>query len=349
MVRPRALTREPSVSVVVPCYNYGHYLADLVDRLLSQSGVQVDIVVIDDCSPDGSGQVAADLARSDPRVRAILHENNLGHIATYNEGLAQVSGDYVVLLSADDLLPPGALGRATALMEAYPRVGLVYGFSQSFSGAVPDEPHARLRNWSVWSGEGWLTRLCTTGRNVISSPEVVMRSAAMREMVGYDPSMPHAADLDLWLRTALRWDVGRVNGPTQAWYRVHDSNMHLTTYAGMITDLVERRRLFTLFYDERATDRADIQPLRGQTMRALARTALRLGFEANLTAAAPAELAEFAAFACETWPDIKRSRQWRSYEAGPGSGARPTHLAARKFAAKVRAHLWWRRWRRYGI
>ncbi|MGZ4476136.1 MAG: glycosyltransferase family 2 protein, partial [Nocardioides sp.] len=125
--RPVPLRTRPRVSVVVPCYNYGRYLPDAVGSALDQSGLDVDVLIVDDCSTDDSAAVALRLADADPRVRLLRHETNRGHIQTYNDGLAAVTGDYVVLLSADDLLTPDSLTRAVALMEAHPRVGLVYG------------------------------------------------------------------------------------------------------------------------------------------------------------------------------------------------------------------------------
>src|ERR1035441_5636334 len=125
--------RSPRVSIIVPCYNYGHFLLGCVDSLLSQRSVEVGILIIDDASPDGSGSVAEALAATDPRISVIRHKYNRGHIATYNEGLDHVDGDYTVLLSADDLLPHGALTRAVALLEANASVGLAYGYPVNFS------------------------------------------------------------------------------------------------------------------------------------------------------------------------------------------------------------------------
>ncbi len=127
--RPRPLTGRPTVTVVIPCYNYGHYLAEAVHCALDQNGVDVEVIIVDDASPDGSGQVAQRLADADPRVEAILHETNAGHIRTYNDGLAKARGDFVALVSADDLLTRDCLTRAAALMETHPRVGFVYGYA----------------------------------------------------------------------------------------------------------------------------------------------------------------------------------------------------------------------------
>src|SRR5689334_12258407 len=116
-IRPQPLRGRPSVTVVIPCYNYGHYVGTAVRSVLDQPGVDVDVILTDDASTDGSAEVVRELAAADPRVRAILHRRNFGHIATYNEGLEQATGDYVVLLSADDALTPGSLARAAALLE----------------------------------------------------------------------------------------------------------------------------------------------------------------------------------------------------------------------------------------
>src|SRR5579862_146798 len=116
-----------SVDVIVPCYRYGHFLRGCVESVLPQSGVQVRVLIIDDASPDDTAEVAAALARDNPQVSVISHLSNRGHIATYNEGIDWASADYLLLLSADDYLLPGALMRATALMDKYPGVAFAFG------------------------------------------------------------------------------------------------------------------------------------------------------------------------------------------------------------------------------
>ena len=165
--------RRPSVSVVIPCYNYGRYLSNCVKSVLDQQDVHVDVLVIDDASSDGSAEIVSRLPAQDNRIRAICHETNRGHIATYNEGLAQARGDYAVLLSADDLLTPGCLSRATSLMEAYPSVGLTYGFAIDFRDADLPPAQTVATDWIIWQGHSWIAHMCKTGRNLLRSPEAV--------------------------------------------------------------------------------------------------------------------------------------------------------------------------------
>ncbi len=125
------------VGVIVPCYKYAHFLRECVESALAQP-VDVRVLIIDDASPDNTAEVAAGLAAQDERVEFRRHTVNQGHIATYNEGLDWGTGDYMLLLSADDLLTPGALSRAVRLMDAHPEVGFTYGRAITTSRPDPD-------------------------------------------------------------------------------------------------------------------------------------------------------------------------------------------------------------------
>lgn len=343
--RPRPLLTRPSVSVVIPCYNYGRYLHDAVAGALAQQGVDVDVLIVDDASTDDSAEIAQRIADADPRVKVLVHRENKGHIQTYNDGLSQVRGDYLALVSADDVLMPDALTRAAALMEHHPTVGLVYGYARSFTDRLPTGP-TRTRSWSVWAGRDWLGVAARQGRCFLVSPEAVMRREAFAQTQGYDPRLPHSGDFDMWLRTAVHWDVGRVDGPIQAAYRVHEANMHLTEYAGWLTDLRERRRTFDILFDERAAGIDDVQRLRPHAMAAIAREAVRRGREVGRSD--PAVLPAYLELAAETDPQVRRTTAWRRARADVARGSARVPAPWVQFAAKVRHHLRWRIDRRYG-
>src|SRR5690606_9244395 len=102
-------------------------------------------------SPDGTAEIATRIARRDPRMELRRHERNAGLIATANEGLAWAAdSDCLLLLSADDLLVPGALRRAASVLARHPGVGLVYGPAPYFGpGRSPRVPQ-RWRGTRVW-------------------------------------------------------------------------------------------------------------------------------------------------------------------------------------------------------
>src|SRR5215211_5128611 len=96
------------VSVVIPCYNQARFLGEAIQSVLCQGYTDLEIIVVDDGSNDGTEEVASGYAREDPRVRLIRQENS-GLAATRNRGLAEAGGEYVVFLDSDDRLVSGAL------------------------------------------------------------------------------------------------------------------------------------------------------------------------------------------------------------------------------------------------
>ena len=76
----------------------------------------------------------------------------------------------------------------------------------------------RVRSWTVWPGRQWLADRCRSGLNVITSPEVVVRTSVIRRVGGQQP-LAHTHDMEMWMRISAFSDVGRVDGPDQAWHR----------------------------------------------------------------------------------------------------------------------------------
>ena len=299
-----------SVSVVIPCYRYGHFLEDAVASVLDdQEGVDVRVLIIDDASPDDSAEVARKIAARDPRVEVAVHTENKGHIATYNEGLlGWAEGDYSVMMSADDRLTPGALRRARDFLDAHPSVGFVYGYPLWF---WPDKPlpraRARVRGWSVWPGQWWLERRFREASNCITAPEVVVRTSVQKQVGGYDARLPHAGDLEMWLRLAAHADVGFIRGADQAYYRVHGQNMRTSFNALM--DLRQKRLAFEVVLDRYRGKMSDARRLSDLMHRKLAQEALRAAsraYDLGQAEQAPADVDELAAFAFDCWPQASR-------------------------------------------
>jgi glycosyltransferase involved in cell wall biosynthesis len=335
-----------TVSVVIPCYRYGHYLEEAVSSVLDdQDGVDVRVLVIDDASGDGSAQVAEAIAARDPRVEVVAHSTNQGHIATYNEGLlGWADGDYTVLLSADDRLTPGALTRAVALLDAHPEVGFAYGNVLWFSdGSSLPRSRSTTRGWSVWPGHRWLQGRYRLAQSGISSPEVVVRTALQRRVGGYDPHFPHLGDTEMWLRLAAHADVGYLRGVDQAYYRRHPDNM-----SAAYTSLDTFEQYVSVF--DSVLDRCrDTVPQPGH----LADLAHRqLAREALLTAAQTYDrgrvdqvpVDELVGFALACWPEARSLPAYRSLRLRQGMGpyAWP-YLRAATTAATVarRAEALW--------
>jgi glycosyltransferase involved in cell wall biosynthesis len=329
-----------SVSVVIPCYRYGHFLEDAVTSVLDdQQGVEVRVLIIDDASPDDSAEVAQKIAARDPRVEVALHTANKGNIATFNEGLLEwADGDYCVLMSADDRLTPGALRRARDLLDAHPDVGFVYGHPLWVMDGAPLPPaRMKVRGWSVWPGQWWLERRFRQAENPITSPEIVVRTSLQKRVGGYDPQLPRAADMEMYMRLAANADVGFIRGADQAYYRLHGQNMSMAVSALM--DLRQRRLVFETALDRYGQRLPDAQRLSDVVHRQLGREALwaagrvydrgrirETELARRFLGAGPHEqdrdVGELVAFALDCWPPVSRLPLYRTLQSRTGIGPR---------------------------
>ena len=244
-----------SVAVIVPCYKYGHYLRQCVESVLAQSGVDVRVLVINDASPDNTAEVAAALVQEDARVAAVHHRMNIGHIETYNEGIRWAEADYMLLLSADDYLLPGALERATSLMEANPEVGFTFGNVIELSEKGETPATCRIGVTRVLGGRQFIE--LSGAENLVTTCSAVVRTKLQKELGGYRTDLPHAGDMEMWLRFAAHASVGFISA-SQGVYRQHRANMstefyHISngrvTYRkdGRLADLQQRKRALDCF------------------------------------------------------------------------------------------------------
>jgi hypothetical protein len=231
----------PSVDVVIPCYNYAKYLPRCIDSVLTQEGVEVRALIIDDCSTDDTPTVGAALAQRDPRVIYRRHAKNMRHIATYNEGLIDwATADYVLLLSADDLLAPGGLQRATRVMEENPNVHMTYGMALLFTedsqvANLPADTSAATH--VIVRGVDFLRRSIVG--NPVPTPSAVARTRIQHKVGGYSAALPHTADMAMWMRFAVQGDIGVVP-QVLAYKRTHATNMSIAYAAQPLGDFRER-------------------------------------------------------------------------------------------------------------
>lgn len=117
----------PLVSVVIPVYNGATYLAEAIGSALSQGYANFELVVVDNCSNDGSDGIALTAAGRDRRARVVQNERHLPMMANWNHAMRQIApaARYVKVLHSDDLLLPECLERMVALAEAHPGVAIV--------------------------------------------------------------------------------------------------------------------------------------------------------------------------------------------------------------------------------
>lgn len=121
----------PKISVVVPAYNVGKFVAECLESILSQDFDAFEIVVVDDGSPDDSGKICDEFAARDARVR-VFHKENGGVSAARKFGTERSRGEWICFVDGDDALPPNALSALFAGTQKFPDADIVEGGSTEF-------------------------------------------------------------------------------------------------------------------------------------------------------------------------------------------------------------------------
>lgn len=198
----------PLVSIVVPAYNHGRYLAECIDSILGQTYGAIELIVLDDGSTDDTRAV---LECYEDRVRWETQVNR-GQAATLNRGWTMCAGDLLAYLSADDVLYPDAVASAvTALQDnpatvvAYPDFDLIDADSRRLRRITTPEFDVHDLYWRL---------VCHPG------PGALFRRSAWRAAGPWNPDLRQNPDLDFWMRMALQGDFRRIPVALAA-FRVH--------------------------------------------------------------------------------------------------------------------------------
>ena len=198
----------PPVSLLIPAYNSGAYIAAAIRSALAQDYPELEIVISDDASTDGSAALIRSLVREDPRVRFVAQPRNLGMVANWNWCLAQARGTYVKFLFGDDVLTsPDSVARLVHLLDAHPLAVLATSARELIDGnSHPAGVWNHLRTPGWHPGPAVVARCFLSGCNLIGEPSaVLLRRAALER--GFDPALRQLVDLELWLRLLQRGDL----------------------------------------------------------------------------------------------------------------------------------------------
>lgn len=206
---------EPTVSVVIPTFNYARFLPEALDSIVLQKGARIEVIVVDDGSTDDPASVVGRY----PGVKLIRQENR-GLAAARNAGLREATGDYIAFVDADDRLVEGAVETWLAEFRRKPDCGLVHGSYRS----VDAEWRPIWQPKPVSLGDNGFATLLERG-NLIGVPAAVMyRTERLRAIGGFDEKVPGNEDYDLYLRMLRRFPAAS-SDRIVAEYRYHDANM----------------------------------------------------------------------------------------------------------------------------
>ena len=203
----------PLVSIVVPCYGQAHFLGEALESARAQTHEPIEIVVVDDGSPD---DVAAVVARH-PGVR-LIRQSNKGLAAARNTGFAASTGAFVTFLDADDVLYPEAVERGLASLDGREDCAFAAGLWRSRTqGGEVEAVRRRTAHGSAYEE-------MLRGNFIVMHGAVLYRREALASVGGFRAELPSCEDYDVYLRLLRRWNVA-LHEDTVAEYRRHGHNM----------------------------------------------------------------------------------------------------------------------------
>jgi hypothetical protein len=205
----------------MPVFNCERFVGEAIESILAQAFQHFELLAIDDGSDDGSREIVSQFARSDPRVRLLVNDRNLGLGTTLNAAWHEARGPYIARLDADDIALPGRLGKQVSFLDAHPDVAAVGGALIRI-----DQRGARGATMTFPTSDRGI-RATLARRSCIAHSAALIRREALERVGGY--RLNEAEDFDLWLRLSQDWKLANLAEPVLL-YRQHPSQATVATF-----------------------------------------------------------------------------------------------------------------------
>ncbi|NBI10558.1 glycosyltransferase [Colidextribacter sp. OB.20] len=199
------------ITIVLPVYNGSRYLSASIESVIMQTYQNWELIVVDDCSSDGSLQIAEGYAQRDRRIRVILNEVNQRLPKSLNIGFGEGTGEYLTWTSDDNLYHEQAIETMAEYLDSHEQCGLVYCDMQYIDhmGKVISDNRGNDHNLFL---------------NDCVGACFMYRKSVADAIGGYDPDQFLVEDYDYWLRIGFQYPVERVPEIMYS-YRFHDGNL----------------------------------------------------------------------------------------------------------------------------
>lgn len=191
-----------TISIITPSYNQAKYLEQTIQSVLNQDYPQIEYIVIDGASADGSVDV---IKKYRNKLAYWVSEKDSGQAEAINKGFAKASGEIIAWLNSDDYYLPGAVSSAVKIFEENPDVVLVYG------NMLAVDEHGKTFNTLIYKQLTLEDLLCF---QIIGQPAVFMRTSALRKAGGLNLNFHFLLDHLLWIEIAKH---GKILHVPQTW------------------------------------------------------------------------------------------------------------------------------------
>lgn len=269
----------PAVSVIMPAYNVERYLEEAANSALAQTWTDLELVICNDGSRDGTARIAERVRQRDPARVKVVTRRNGGLPAARNTAIEAAEGDFLALLDSDDAWDPTFLEAQMALFAAWPDVDLITTNARYVGGHRDGRP---VLPFPYRGRELTLQEILTNEEAVFVM--TVMRHSVYEAVGRFDESLRTNEDYDYWIRAAAAGFRFARNPEPLARYRKRDDSLsasEVRMVAGILKVYDKSRRLFPPGSPERDLLEAQITRFQFELEQAHARLALACGDRAG--------------------------------------------------------------------
>lgn len=203
----------PIVTVVALCYNHQEFVVESLQSVLNQSYSNIELIVIDDFSVDGSREKILKFVGNNPSVRLIFNPENLGNCRSFNQALKIARGKYIIDLSTDDVMLPNRISEQVKIFENSANIGVVFSdceYINAKSKKLSNSTYNHQRKQVLEFPIGNVYAKLLAKKLYINPPTMMVRKELFDKLGGYDESLTYE-DFDFWLRSARISEFGYVH------------------------------------------------------------------------------------------------------------------------------------------
>lgn len=219
------------VSIIIPIYNVEKYVRKTIDSVICQTEMDIEIILVDDGSTDGSGKICDEYSFRDNRIK-VIHKENGGLSSSRNVGTKTASSEYVMYLDGDDYLKSNAVERVLSVMKEYPSDIIQYRYKEVAEGQTPKEQKEYGEIYQVSTSKELFENLYILGGVVASGATKLIRKELMLKV----PFVSIRHEDEMWCTQAFQRDLKVTYIPDELYYYVmrEGSIIHSTFNKGKL-------------------------------------------------------------------------------------------------------------------
>lgn len=253
---------QPRVSVIVPCYNYGHLLSETLENLLQQSYSSWECIIVDDGSTDNTSEVANNFTAKDSRYNYV-YQNNAGLSAARNTGISRAKGEFIQFLDADDLLSPNKFFCQLSIFDLEAGLDIVYSEVRYFHSKSPDTLRYTMEGddkaWmkGIDSSEQQTLKEILVKENIAAVNCFLIKKTVFDKIGNFNTELKSVEDWEFWFRSAFQGIKFKFhNDPdSYALVRLHDNSMSRSPKGMMSAASIARLTLEKLIKNDKQLGR----------------------------------------------------------------------------------------------